>query len=379
MPESLPDYCQPIEEGSGSDVSDLIIPDSRPATAYPEENAQPKQESKSLKTRLDSKLWIPGDFWERFLLFSSFLSAFLLLFFECFIFGLFTKHIDNMQVDRPEAVDYDWRTKKRNAVATYLALYIYAEIYQLIYTCVIFYTKNIYHLVAYFFFLCAMAVYSGIQYYELKNTLFYNLNYDHWQTTCKAFSIVVIALSCAICVIQATSLYNLRSRFVKLTGEKVGNRTSLIHSNIIFNLHRTALIMGVFFFPAFTLQFAVIVLSKSDPEFIITIIILALSYLILLLADYSAVREYIWGFMIVIPAYMAGMAYLAFKLYRLFTRYVGIPGRRSLVAFDIFCIVLLLWLMILTPVIIYDFGRGLKQIYSSDYHSHKSHNNEVKK
>ncbi|QPG73591.1 hypothetical protein FOA43_000903 [Brettanomyces nanus] len=249
----------------------------------------------------------------------------------------------------------------KNAVATYLALYIYAEIYQVIFTVIILYTKNIYHLISYLIFLCAMAVYSGIQFYELKNTLFFGLLYSSWERFCKAFSIIVIVLSCIVCLVQAVNVWKMRIQFLKATGEKVSNNPKLIRADIIFNLHRNALIIAAFFFPAFTLQFAVIVLDKTDPEFVITIVILGLSYLVLILADYCAARKYSWGLYAVLLAYMGAMSYLAFKIYRMFTWYSMIPGRRSLIAFDIFCIILLIWMSLLTVLVKWNFN-SLKRV-----------------
>ncbi len=363
-------YPRAEEEELDTDISDLEIEENAEAFPY-NDKPTPNQERKSFKENFSEKIWYKARIGGKCFLISSFLFAVMVLAFECILFALFAKHLDSMRVDKPEAVNATWRSEKRSAVATYLALYIYAEIYQVLYSMLILYTKSVYHLVTYIIFLCAMAVYSGIQYYELKNTLLYDLTYDSWETACTAFSIVVICLSCIACLVQAANAKYLWKIFIKSTGEKVGNKSSIVHANIAFNLNRNSLILGVFFFPAFTLQFAVIVLQRDDPEFVVTIVILALSYFVLLLSDFCAVKENLYGLVLVLIAYLGGLAYLTFKLYRLFTRYVSIPGKRSLIAFDIFCMLLLLWLLILLFAVRYYFGNGIKDIYRSNYQFRK--------
>lgn len=366
MPQSSSEYYPSPEEELDTDISDLEIEEAGVAFPY-NDKPIPKQEEKSFKEKFSENIWYKARIGGKCLLVSSCLFAVMVLAFECILFALFARNLDTMRVNKPEATNAIWRSGKRNAVATYLALYIYAEIYQVLYSLLILYTKSVYHLVTYNIFLGAMAVYSGIQYYELRNTLLFDLTYDSWQTACTAFSVVVICLSCLACLIQLLNARYLWKIFIKSTGEKVGNKSSMVHANTAFNLNRNAIILGVFFFPAFTLQFAVIVLQRNDPEFIITIVILALSYFVLLLSDYCAVREKPAGLLLVFLAYLCGLAYLSFKLYRLFTRYVSIPGKRSLIAFDIFCMVLLLWLLVLLAAVWYYFGNGIKEIYSSNY------------
>ncbi|VEU21665.1 DEKNAAC102215 [Brettanomyces naardenensis] len=367
------------DEELSTDVSDVELGDQSDTAPSVLEPSQPKEQRQSFFARLRLRIWQNDGFWGKVLLITSISSAIVILAFECFLFGLFAKNIDSIQPDRPQAVDASWKIGKRNAVATYLALYIYAEIYQVMFTLLILYTKNIYHLLSYLVFLCAMAVYSGIQFYELNYTLLYNLLSDStWEKACKGIAIAVIAVSCLVCVIQGINARKLRIAFIKITGEKVGNRTSLINSNIVFNLHRNALIVTGFFLTAFTLQFAVIVLNKNDPEFAITIVVLALSYLIIVLADYGAVREKSIFLYLSFIAYMGGLAYLIFKLYRLFTRYATMPGKRSLVAFDIFCILLVIWLMVLSVLVRLNFGKGLKTIYEGNYHFARGEAEETK-
>ncbi|GMG24538.1 unnamed protein product [Ambrosiozyma monospora] len=304
----------------------------------------------------------------------SMVFAVLILTLEAFLFGVYLANIGSINYIKDDGKDthnnsHEWVVTKRNAVATYLALYIYAEIYQVVLALITIYTRNIYHLVSSVGFLAAMCAYSGVQYSELHKTLI-NAEHQNWQTICQAISIAIIVIAVVLVINQAAIAWQLKDIFIQHTGEKTGMNTNLIKANMFFNLHRNAVILSFFFFPAFTLQFIVIALKRNDPEFIITVIVLVLSLFLLLLADFCATRELLFPLLVLIVFYLGAIAYLLFKLIRLFTKYANQPGKRSLVVFDIFTLLLAFWLATITVVVISNFGKGLKKLYANNYSRH---------
>ncbi|ODV87181.1 hypothetical protein CANARDRAFT_5735 [[Candida] arabinofermentans NRRL YB-2248] len=329
------------------------------------EGFKPHQKDKSIIRKFSDNVWKNGNAWNKIFLINSVISAVVILALEALIFAVY---IQNMKSNV-------WNRAKYNAVAVYLALYIYAEIYQVVFTLIALSTSNVYHLYSAVLFLGAMAVYSGIQLHELDETLLSGLSGRFTRHTIQALSITVTVCSCVACVVQLIVSKMLFHKFKQATGEKVGNNFKLIQANMAFNLHRDCVILGYFFFPAFTLQFIVILVKKSDPEFTITVVVLALTFVILVLADYSATRELVIGMVLTIVCYLAGIAYLVFKLYRLTSGFYHSPGKRSLIAFDVFSLILIAVLIVISLIVTNNFGKGMKKINKNNYTfgSSKSH------
>ncbi|GME85548.1 unnamed protein product [Ambrosiozyma monospora] len=286
---------------------------------------KPKQQSLSRWAKFLQNVWFNDNAWMKSYLLVSMIFAVLILTLEAFLFGVYLANIGSINyINDPDEdtnnYDHNWVVTKRNAVATYLALYIYAEIYQVVLALITIYTRNIYHLVSSVGFLVAMCAYSGVQYSELHKTLI-NAEHQTWETVCQGISIAIIVIAIVLVINQAAIAWQLKDIFIQHTGEKTGMNTNLIKANMFFNLHRNAVLLSFFFFPAFTLQFIVIALKKSDPEFIITVIVLVLSLVLLVLADFCATRELLFPLVVLIVFYLAGIAYLLFKLVRLFTNY----------------------------------------------------------
>ncbi|OWB83514.1 hypothetical protein B5S33_g2145 [[Candida] boidinii] len=324
-------------------------------------------------------------FWNIFFLVNSIAIGCFILALEIFLLADYLKRINSSYFDnnrRPETESVEtWMKQKKNAVATYCALYIYAALYQIFITAIVLYSKEFFNILTLIACLFAMAVYSGIQYHELKITLWYNLDHIEvgWQYTIFVISIVLIVVSCIFPLLQTFVAIKVKNYFNQSKIEKVGINENLIFINQIFCIYRNVLLLIAFFVPAFTLQLIVIALDKKDPEFGITVAMLGLSYFVLILADYCAIREILFGLLFVIVIYCLGLAYLIFKIYRVFTRYLTLPGRNSLIVFGIITSVLLLILICLTITIIFNFNKGLKEIYKDNYHLSKKDKNENEK
>ncbi|OUM51329.1 hypothetical protein BVG19_g424 [[Candida] boidinii] len=324
-------------------------------------------------------------FWNILFLVNSIVIGCFILALEIFLLTDYLKRINSSYFDnnrRPETESVEtWMKQKKNAVATYCALYIYAALYQIFITAMVLYSKEFFNILTLIACLFAMAVYSGIQYHELKITLWYNLDHIEvgWQYTIFVISIVLIVVSCIFPLLQTFVAIKVKNYFNQSKIEKVGLNENLIFINQIFCIYRNVLLLIAFFVPAFTLQLIVIALDKKDPEFGITVAMLGLSYFVLILADYCAIREILFGLLFVIVIYCLGLAYLIFKIYRVFTRYLTLPGRNSLIVFGIITSVLLLILICLTITIIFNFNKGLKEIYKDNYHLSKKDKNEKEK
>ena len=118
-----------------------------------------------------------------------------------------------------------------------------------------------------------------------------------------------------------------------------------------------------FFFLGFIIQFIVIVARISDAEFWLTIATVPITIVILLAAAFFTRHESKGGMIGVIVLYLGGLSYFLFKLVRIYQ--VGHKEdyeavKRSLTAFAVITILLIILTIINAIVCMRNFGNGLK-------------------
>ncbi|KAH3666542.1 hypothetical protein OGAPHI_003539 [Ogataea philodendri] len=372
----------------------LNAPEKNMAFDDPKERNLEKELERTFWRKFRENVVDNDDTWIKLFLILSCLSAIITLAIECAICGLF---MDRFKLLATGTNDYNpilavygyyrsFLKQKRYAMGAYLALYIYAELYLVIMTLIVLYTRNVYHLMSSVLFLAAMAIYSGIQYNEITTTItsFNTYNQLFTSTTdafqsgveqatrkIKGLSIAVIVIASLACLVQSAIGYKLKDKFQQFTGEAVGNNRKMIYANTVFNLHRDALLLALFFAPGYFLQSVIIAPNKSDAEFGLTIAALVLSFLVVFGADFCTSREKKLPSTFFSACCTIGLGFIVFKIVRVYLRYPSngqdLPGRKSVVAFGVITAVLLLCLMILLLQVIRNFELGLYSIYAGNY------------
>jgi len=118
-----------------------------------------------------------------------------------------------------------------------------------------------------------------------------------------------------------------------------------------------------FFFLGFTVQFLVSVTGRSPVEFGLTTAAIPITIGILLFAAYFTQRENRAGMAIIILLYFGALAYFFFKLVRIYqplTQQFYVAVRRSLTAFAVLTILLIILTIINAFICMSNFGAGLK-------------------
>ncbi len=190
-----------------------------------------------------------------------------------------------------------------------------------------------------------MCVYSGIQYYEIQNTIASYLESD-WRTATKASLIAVICVMCITFSSETYLAFLLYKEFGWSMFKHIGADLQMRNRYIIYQIYCTLLKFDFFFFLAFTIQFCVIMLKTHDVEFALTIAVIPLTMIILVCAYFFARLEISHGMMAVIFLYFCALAYFLFKLVRMYTKKsetVYKSARKSLTTFaalTIFCLIL---------------------------------------
>lgn len=103
--------------------------------------------------------------------------------------------------------------------------------------------------------------------------------------------------------------------------------------------------------------------QTNDPEFALTIVTIPVTIAILLAAAFFTRRENKPGMIIVIILYLGALSYFIFKLVRIYqphTRENYDSVRKSLTAFAVITILLIVLTIVNAVVCMGNFGRGLK-------------------
>ena len=119
-----------------------------------------------------------------------------------------------------------------------------------------------------------------------------------------------------------------------------------------------------FFFIGFTVQFLVVVTGKSNIEIGLTAAAIPVTIGILLFAAYFTRHEIRTGMVAVMLLYLGGLSYFIFKLSRIYDPFHSgdyMPVRKSLTAFTVLTILLIVLTIINAMVCMFNFGNGLKQ------------------
>lgn len=287
------------------------------------------------------------------------LSSGVVLAFLGYIFGVFES---NVKGDAPES-------SETRTIPTYLALFIFAELYQCLLTFDALRHKNTIQVIGLNLFSLAMLVYASIQYDQIYRAItnltthkYYNS--QSWMIM-KAF---IIAIPCVIglaLLLMSVFTYKLYGEFGWSIYKHVGADIRLKRRYVAYLIFITLVKIDFFFFLGFTIQFIVIVLDTKDVEFALTIAVIPVTILILWLALVFVKRESYVGMISMIAVFFTAMAYFFFKLVRMYQpdqedKYMA--TRKTLTTFAVITILLLLVTIINAVICTVNFGYGLKQL-----------------
>lgn len=112
------------------------------------------------------------------------------------------------------------------------------------------------------------------------------------------------------------------------------------------------------------MQFLVIVTGKTDTELALTAAAIPVTILILVMAGFFTRRENKVGMASIIALFFAGLGYFFFKLVRIYQPGHSddyMPVRKSLTAFAVVTILLIIVTIINAFICMSNFGKGLKR------------------
>ncbi|RDA90267.1 hypothetical protein CP533_4614 [Ophiocordyceps camponoti-saundersi (nom. inval.)] len=296
------------------------------------------------------------------------LQAVVCLAFESFVFACFQSSLGRW-VNKPN-VQSQYKT-----IPTFLTLIIFGFLYELVVVWDALRMKNTIQVIGVCIANLALLVYTAIQVDQIQmaikalgaEALKLGITPEQLWANVRPFLVAIpaiIALATAAMVFIAWKLYQeFAWDILKNIGADYRMKKRFLHYQLSYQIYIALLKFDFFFFLGFIIQFVVIVAQKTDPEFALTIATIPITICILIAAAYFTRRENKPGMMAVIILYLGGLTYFIFKLVRIYQpSYTPfyLPVRKSLTAFAVITILLILLTIANAIICMRNFDNGLK-------------------
>ncbi|KAM0719965.1 hypothetical protein Q7P37_004100 [Cladosporium fusiforme] len=313
-----------------------------------------------------SMMWLPNSRWTWSFALVALFQAIIALAIEGYVFGRFEVSLN----------EYSKGTSASHSVPTYLALFIFGFLYQLVLVYDALRAKNTIQVIGLCLYNAGMLVYSGVQLAQVKEAIDAlivpegggppQIDVDIWD------KIYYFLLACPCVIALGTILlsgvaWKLYREFAWTIYKNISADLRLKRRYLTFQIYIALLKFDFFFFLAFTVQFLVIVGSNfTDFEFYLTIVAVPVTVCFLLFAAFVTRRESYIGQAIMVVVYFAAMAYFIFKLVRMYDKgdmqKVGeyLPARKALTVFAVITIILLIATIVTACLCTRNFNKGLK-------------------
>jgi hypothetical protein len=302
-------------------------------------------------------MYKPTSLWTWLFVVVTSIQAAIVLGFESYVFATFQQHLKGNATDQPES----------KTIPTFLTLYIFGFIYQLILVYDALRLKNTIQIIGLCIYNVGLLIYAAVQWSQIQDAVRDlekkgNIDPSVLSTTRPYLTAVpcVIALGTALMSVVAWKLYD---EFAWTIYKHISADLRMKRRYLTFQIYIALLKFDFFFFLGFTIQFVVIVVDKRNIEFALTIAAIPVTIMILFMAAFFTRRESKLGMASIIALYFAGLAYFLFKLVRMYqppkmAKYDGV--RKSLTTFAVITIILIINTIINACICTANFNRGLK-------------------
>lgn len=288
-------------------------------------------------------------------------------------------------LDHEQKKNGDPNEQPKTTIPTFLTLYIFGFLYQLVLVYDALRLKNTIQIIGLCLYNVGLLIYGAVQMNQIQDAVvnlakIQEIEPAIWAQT-KPFLIAipcVLALGTVLLAVEARKLYN---EFAWTIYKHISADLRLKRRYLTYQIYIALLKFDFFFFLGFTVQFVVIVIDRRSLEFALTVAAIPVTIIILIMAGFFTRRENIWGMLLTIVRiqhytilsahitycwqflYFGGLAYFLFKIVRMYSaarERAYRPARKELTTFAVLTIILILTTIIYACTCTHNFGKGLK-------------------
>ncbi|KAI1823027.1 hypothetical protein F4861DRAFT_354008 [Xylaria intraflava] len=310
--------------------------------------------------------------WPRWFFLTIIIQAIICMVFEAYTFALFQNglkdndsFLDNLNGDEKETVGAQLKT-----IPTFLGLFILGFLYEVVLVWDALIAKNTIQIIGVCIANLALLIYGILQIDQIHSAISILMSaaaftdIDIWVQT-EGELIAIPAIIGLITLILGFLAWKLYEEFAWDILKQIGADYRMKKRFLHYQIYIALLKFDFFFFVGFTIQFLVVVgNSRSVVEFGLTAAAIPVTIAILLCAAWSTRREWKLGMYAVGVLYLGGLTYFIYKLERIYdpsSAKAYQPVKRSLTAFAVLTIVLIILTIINALVCLFNFNHGLKQ------------------
>ncbi|RYC60396.1 hypothetical protein CHU98_g5798 [Xylaria longipes] len=305
--------------------------------------------------------------WPRWFFLAIIVQAIICMVFEAYTFGFFQAGLKNSHEADFDNADVQAQLK---TIPTFLGLFILGFIYEVILVWDALIAKNTIQIIGVCIANLALLVYGALQIDQIHMAIgilqgkqvFWDNNV--WGET-QAELIAIPAIIGLITLVLSFMAWKLYQEFAWDILKQIGADYRMKKRFLHYQIYIALLKFDFFFFVGFTIQFLVVVGGeRSRVEFGLTAAAIPVTIAILLCAAWSTRREWRAGMWIIGILYLGGLTYFIYKLARIYDpsqRQAYKPVQKSLTAFAVLTILLIILTIINALVCLFNFGHGLKQ------------------
>ncbi|KAI2627997.1 hypothetical protein GGS26DRAFT_127986 [Hypomontagnella submonticulosa] len=305
--------------------------------------------------------------WPRLFFIIAALQAIIGIAFESYTFAQFQSGLKDMSDEMwgPNKSDGEAQMK---TIPTFLGLLMLGFIYDIILVWDALRMKNTIQVIGLCVANLAFLVYSALQIDQIRVAIAILKGFNAFEDpdVWEEVQGVLISIPCIISLVTVALSFiawKLYQEFAWDILKHIGADYRMKKRFLHYQVYIALLKFDFFFFVGFTIQFLVVVGGKTGVEFGLTAAAIPVTIGILLCAAWFTRREWKFGMVLIIILYLGGLTYFIYKLARIYDPYQGqfyAPVKKSLTAFAVLTILLIILTIVNALVCMYNFGAGLK-------------------